>query len=154
MITFTQGLKMNSSYLKFTQPASLASMTLVLIPSIPNAAAWSSLCRYQWQNVDMLIDENFIFCDYFLQIKGNSGEFTKLIKDKLSYLGAVDLTQYYVLSYEIIDEYEFLNKSTHGNKGVQVDFIFSRRLLNQILTVFMPTIAIVIVSFCTSLFKV
>merc|ERR1712214_277991 len=51
-------------------------------------------------------------CSMVFIMQGNSGEFTKLIKDKLSYLGAVDLTQYYVLSYEIIDEYEFLNKST------------------------------------------
>ena len=77
-----------------------------------------------------------------------------LIKDRLDYIGAVDLTQYFVQSYEITDDNEILKQSTHGNKGIQVDFIFSRRLLNQVLTLFMPTIAIVIVSFCTSLFKV
>ena len=95
---------------------------------------------------------------------------------ELKYLGAVDLTQYFVKSYSFSDVDEYLNKSTNGNKGAQVDFIFSRRLLNQILTVFMPTvnmynkiflsarqiytnvspfqIAIVIVSFCTAFFKV
>ena len=87
-------------------------------------------------------------------MQGNSGEFAKLNKDMLDYLGVVDLTQYFIQSYEIFDDNEFLNKSTHGNKGVQVDFIFSRRLLNQVLTVFLPTMSIVIVSFCTSLFKV
>ena len=87
-------------------------------------------------------------------MQGNSGEFAKLNKDMLDYLGAVDLTQYFIQSYEIFDDNKFLNKSTHGNKGVQVDFIFSRRLLNQVLTVFLPTMSIVIVSFCTSLFKV
>ena len=66
----------------------------------------------------------------------------------------MDLTQYFVQSYVITDDNDILKKSTHGNKGIQVDFIFSRRLLNQVLTLFMPTIAIVIVSFCTSLFKV
>ena len=66
----------------------------------------------------------------------------------------MDLTQYFIQSFTILDDNEVLNKSTHGNRGVQVDFIFSRRLLNQILTVFLPTIAIVVVSFCTSLFKV
>ena len=48
----------------------------------------------------------------------------------LKYTGAVDLTQYFVKSYSFSDI----------NEGVQVDFIFSRRLLNQILTVFMPTV--------------
>ena len=69
-------------------------------------------------------------------------------------MGPVDLTQYFVKSFTIHDEENLLKASTNGNKGVQVDFIFSRRLLNQVLTVFLPTIAIVIVSFCTSLFKV
>ena len=58
----------------------------------------------------------------------------------LNYLGAVDLTQYFVKSYSFSDEDQYLNISTFGNKGVQVDFIFSRRLLNQVLTVFMPTV--------------
>ena len=58
----------------------------------------------------------------------------------LNYLGAVDLTQYFVKSYSFSDEDQYLNISTYGNKGVQVDFIFSRRLLNQVLTVFMPTV--------------
>ena len=59
---------------------------------------------------------------------------------ELNYLGAVDLTQYFVKNYTFSDADEYLNISTYGNKGVQVDFIFSRRLLNQILTVFMPTV--------------
>ena len=105
--------------------------------------------------------------------QGNSGNFAKLHMTSLKYLGAVDLTQYFVKEYTFTDKDAHLNISTNGNKGVQVDFIFSRRLLNQILTVFMPTvlfkrsfstqsemykyvfqIAIVIVSFCTSFFKV
>ena len=59
----------------------------------------------------------------------------------LNYLGAVDLTQYFIKDYSFSNEDEYLMKSTYGNKGVQVDFIFSRRLLNQILTVFMPTVS-------------
>ena len=59
---------------------------------------------------------------------------------ELNYLGAVDLTQYFVKSYSFSDADEYLNKSTNGNKGARVDFIFSRRLLNQVLTVFMPTV--------------
>ena len=69
-------------------------------------------------------------------------------------MGPVDLTQYFVKSFYMYDQDDLLRTSTNGNKGVQVDFIFSRQLLNQVLTVFLPTIAIVIVSFCTSFFKV
>ena len=59
---------------------------------------------------------------------------------ELNYLGAEDLTQYFVKSYSFSDADEYLNISTYGNKGVQVDFIFSRRLINQVLTVFLPTV--------------
>ena len=71
----------------------------------------------------------------------------------LTYVGPVDLTQYFVKSFKIVDEDEHLNMSTHGNKGVQVDFIFSRRLLNHILTVFMPSMSICVVAFCTGYFN-
>ena len=90
----------------------------------------------------------------YYQLQGNTGNFVKLIKNKLNYLGPVDLTQYFTKRFTIHDDDELLKTLTNGNKGVQVEFIFSRRLLNQILTVFMPTIALVIVSFCTSFFKV
>ena len=66
------------------------------------------------------------------------GKFAELHMTQLKYLGAVDLTQYYVKSYS------FSTISTDGNKGVQVDFILSRRLLNQVLTVFLPTVRIYI----------
>ena len=62
--------------------------------------------------------------------QGNVGHFAKLHMTSLKYLGTVDLTQYFVKSYSFSDM----------EQGVQVDFIFSRRLLNQILTVFMPTV--------------
>ena len=64
----------------------------------------------------------------------------------LNYRGAVDLTQYFVKSYSFSNDDDYLMKSTDGNKGVQVDFIFSRRLLNQILTVFMPTVFLPFIS--------
>ena len=73
--------------------------------------------------------------------QGNSGHFVKLHSTALKYLGAVDLTQYFVRTYNFsyAEEYEDIT-SIYGNEGVQVDFIFSRRLLNQVLTVFMPTV--------------
>ena len=86
--------------------------------------------------------------------QGNSGKFAELVKGNLEYLGPVDLREYFIKSYTVTDEDDELLDSTHGNKGVRVNFIFSRRLLNQLLTVFMPTMCIVIVSFCASFFRV
>ena len=81
------------------------------------------------------------FAVFTFIFQGNSGNFAKLHMTSLKYLGAVDLTQYFVKEYSFTDKDAHLNISTNGNKGVQVDFIFSRRLLNQILTVFMPTVS-------------
>ena len=72
--------------------------------------------------------------------QGNSGNFVKLIKKELQYLGPVDLTQYFVKSFNISDDVDYVKSAANGNTGVRVDFIFSRRLLNQILTTFMPTV--------------
>ena len=88
------------------------------------------------------------------KFQGNSGNFVKLVKNQLNYLGPVDLTQYFVKSFNIHDDNERLKDLADGNKGVIVNFNLSRRLLNQILTVFMPTIVICIISFTTSFFMV
>ena len=52
------------------------------------------------------------------------------------------------------DDFNHLNSSTHGRKGIKAEFIFSRRLLSHILTIFLPTISLCLVSFCTSQFRV
>ena len=40
-------------------------------------------------------------CQLQMGMKGNSGNFAQLIKDKLRYLGPIDLTQYYVKSWNM-----------------------------------------------------
>ena len=93
--------------------------------------------------------KKFLSSQYLLSVlQGNIGNFAKLRMTELKYLGAVDLTQYFVKSYNFSDEDRYLNISTYGNKGVKVDFIFSRRLLNQVLTVFLPTV--ILHFFCAS----
>ena len=77
-----------------------------------------------------------------------------MVKDSLSYLGRVDLMQYFVKSYTMVDNGDDLRRHAHGNEGLKVEFVFSRRLLNQVLTVFMPTCTICLISFTTSFFKV
>ena len=77
-----------------------------------------------------------------------------MIHDRLTYLGPVDLTQYFIRSYNITNADSYVESTTHGKKGVQVDIIFSRRLLNQVITVFLPSIAICIVAFSSSYYRV
>ena len=78
----------------------------------------------------------------------------RLVKDKLQYFGPADLTQYFIKKYTITDSDDYVMASTNGKKGIQVDIFFSRKLFNQIITVFLPCIALCIVAFSTSLYRV
>jgi hypothetical protein len=60
--------------------------------------------------------------------QGNSGNFIELVKGALSYTGPVDLTQYYIKSYNMTGN---ISSFTQGNNGIKVDIVLSRRLLNQ-----------------------
>lgn len=78
----------------------------------------------------------------------------QLYKNYLNYLGSIDLTQYYVQSHKITDTENFTLSSTNEQNGVKVDIILKRRLLNQILTIFLPTTCICICAFSTSFYMV
>ena len=99
-------------------------------------------------------DPNIHENNSMLYLQGNSGNFIKFRKGNLNYTGPVDLTQYYIESYEILDDDEFTMASTNGKAGVYIRIILGRRLLNQILTNFLPCIFICIVVFSTNYFKV
>ena len=86
--------------------------------------------------------------------QGKSGNFVRLMKEELQYLGPADLTQYFVQSYNITDSDDYVMSSTKGRRGIQVDIVFSRRLLNKIITVFLPCMLLCIVSFSTILYGV
>ena len=77
-----------------------------------------------------------------------------MVHEKITYSGPVDLTQYFIKSYNITNADSNIISSTNGKKGVQIDIIFSRRLLNQVITVFLPCIAICIVAFSTNYYRV
>lgn len=40
-------------------------------------------------------------CQIYMEMKGNSGSFAKLIPAQLNYLGPIDLTQYFVKRWDI-----------------------------------------------------
>ena len=87
-------------------------------------------------------------CSIILIMKGNSGKFVHLNIDEMQYLGPIDLTQYFVKnttsSYTQVE----------GNAtAIEVQVIFGRRILGTILTTYLPTILLCIVSFSTNYFK-
>ena len=76
------------------------------------------------------------------------------MRGHLHYVGPVDLTQYYVQSYNFTDDERVVSAFTHGKAGAVISFVLSRRLMNQILTTFLPTGCICLVAFCTNYFHV
>ncbi len=87
-------------------------------------------------------------CSVTLVMKGNSGEFAELVAQNLVYLGPRDLTLYFVKNMTMH------NIVIHpGIEAVSVEIIFQRRILSTILTTYLPTLLICLVSFSTNYFK-
>ena len=75
---------------------------------------------------------------------GNSGEFVELIAEELNYLGPQDLTQYFIRQTS-------MNKTRSGS--IRVVVVLGRRLLGTILTVYIPTILLIIIAHMSNYFK-
>ena len=76
--------------------------------------------------------------------EGNSGEFVELVPSELNYLGPQDLTQYFIRQTSI---------NTTVTRGIKVEVVLGRRLLGTILTVYIPTMLLVIIAHMTNYFK-
>ncbi len=88
-------------------------------------------------------------CSVILVMKGNSGNFVRLVPSGVSYLGPTDLTMYFVKNVTMDD----VLIHPGGVEAVAVKLIFGRRILTRILTTYLPTFLICLVSFSTNHFK-
>ena len=87
-------------------------------------------------------------CSIVFVMKGNTGEFAKLVIDSLEYLGPIDLAQYFVKEVKMVESVIPVN--THA---VVLELHFGRRLLSTFLTNYLPMVILCIVSFSTNYFK-
>jgi hypothetical protein len=90
------------------------------------------------------IFDHFQSCAMIFDTEGNSGEFVELVASQLNYLGPQDLTQYFI-------RHTSMNLTTTGYIAVEV--VLGRRLLGTLLTVYIPTILLVIIAHMTNYFK-
>ena len=74
-------------------------------------------------------------------------ELVILLPDKLKYTGPRDLSEYY------IHDTQMCAGIINGIHGVKVKIIFERRILSTVLTVFTPTIILVIISHMANNFQ-
>lgn len=65
----------------------------------------------------------------------------------MNYTGPIDLTQYFVQSWMM------KNGVNSDEDGLTIEIIFGRKILSQILTTYIPTILICMVSFSTNYYK-
>ena len=87
-------------------------------------------------------------CSTIFIMKGNLGNFIQLLANSSSYLGPKDLPQYMVLETTI---QEFTVPP--NTNAVKVDITFGRRILSTILSSYLPTFLICLMSFATNYFK-
>ena len=106
-------------------------------------------------------------CQINMIMKGNTGSFAQLIVEELKYLGPIDLTQYFVYSWnmevkgELVEVEIVLGKKQlsiliHiGTEKVisSILLLAGRRILNEILITYLPTMLICFVAFSTHYFK-
>ena len=88
-----------------------------------------------------------------MNLQGNLGQLVDLLKGKLNYTGPIDLPQYFVEKYSIADHYKS-HDMKEGQYGVYVQIFFGRRLINQLLTSFLPTTFICLVALSTNFLRV
>ena len=82
-------------------------------------------------------------CSLDFKLHVTATAFVRLDTGFLDYSGPVDLTQYFVRTTAM----------EHYEKGVRVKIVFGRRLLSNILTVYVPTILLNVMGHVTVYFK-
>ncbi len=87
-------------------------------------------------------------CSISMIMKGNSGKFVYLLANSTNYLGPKDLTMYFVKNVTIAND--IVGSDINS---VRVELVFKRRILSTILTTYLPTFLICLVSFSTNYFK-
>ena len=87
-------------------------------------------------------------CYIDLILKRSDEDFVDIVPDIIEMRGDTELLQYQVLSWKI-GNHQFGSKVN----GVRVTIVFGRKILNQILTVYVPTLLIIVIVYSTNFFK-
>ena len=82
-------------------------------------------------------------CRVVMAMEGNSGLYVRLLSNSVQYLGPTELSQYFVKRIKI----------DHDDKTVWAELVLGRRLLSTILTVYVPTFLLNVISYATNFFK-
>ena len=102
------------------------------------------ICHYnmQWYPFDVQV------CHLTLSLKGKSSDFAGMKTKVLQYLGVLEVNQYVVTNFSML-----VNDHGSGYSNLKISIFLGRRLLTIVLTTFVPTVLLSIISFSTNHFK-
>ena len=87
-------------------------------------------------------------CTMDISVKNLDRIGVRITPDKITMLGATLLTQYEVQTWELA----YQNETDH-NEGIVMSIRLQRRLMNELLTTYLPTFIILVIVYCTNYFK-
>jgi hypothetical protein len=96
----------------------------------------------QWYPFDIQV------CDLTLSLKGKSSDFARLKPEVLQYLGVLEVNQYVVTNFSML-----VRDQGPGTSDLKISVVLGRKLLTIVLTTFVPTVLLSIISFSTNHFK-
>ena len=105
-------------------------------------------------------------CNMILYADGNTGEFIELLDGGLEYLGPMDLTQYFIRSTKMIGDMDSGSINVIvvlGRRLLGLFIIYAKKyikkgkfihsFLGTVLTVYIPTLLLVCISYTTNFYK-
>lgn len=103
-------------------------------------------------------------CNVIFEIEQFSAESVELVPHQIQMLSPTELTQYFIQSWvlDYNDKSWFKSYIIHvfwwcpldmPSKGIRMQIVFKRRLTNELLTTYLPTFLLLLISYATTYFK-
>ena len=87
-------------------------------------------------------------CRVDLQVEKFARRNVELLPDTMDLLSDTELTQYFIQRWSL--EYHDPSK---GSAGLKMEIVFKRRLTNELLTTYLPSLLLLLMSYATTFFK-
>ena len=83
-----------------------------------------------------------------LQLEQFARDNVELVPDTMELLTDTELTQYYIQTWSL--DYNHVDSPSNGLK---MEIVFKRRLTNELLTTYLPSLLLLLMSYATTFFK-
>ena len=87
-------------------------------------------------------------CRVDFQLEQFARDGVELEPDAIEMVSPTELTQYYIKTWSL----DYNNPSNPG-AGIKMEIVFKRRLTNELLTTYLPSFLLLLISYATTFFK-